>query len=250
MADHRYTKGRTTKIAEGAFFIDPSLDYTDGYRVTVGWSDEDEAWIAQVSGCVGDTACLAHGPTKESALLNLACAMAATLDAVSEPATPTPPSERCGDIGIGLTMGGTPPSASGFCSTCGAPEEDGLICHKSWCARTREPPSASVEEARRKLGHHLILSDEAGEAVNALIQSVRSDEQAKRGTLTLAQLEAVADAAGKAVRSGVASEQAKRPTVSREAVEWLRGWITYFSDHGCFDDAQRARELLAAVEGK
>jgi|GEM_PF-5725824 len=75
-------KGRTTEIATGTFYHDPPIDYTDGYRVTVGWSEEDKAWLAQVEGCAHDSACLADGPTKEAALLNLACSMASTLDAV------------------------------------------------------------------------------------------------------------------------------------------------------------------------
>lgn len=78
------TAGRTVEIAANSVYHEFGIDFTDGVRVTVGWSEEDDAWIARVTGCAHDSACLADGPTKEAALLNLACAMAATLDAVED----------------------------------------------------------------------------------------------------------------------------------------------------------------------
>lgn len=56
-------------------------DYTDGYRVTVGWSADDDAWIARLSGSrAGDQ--IGHGDTKEEALLSLACSLGCCIDAL------------------------------------------------------------------------------------------------------------------------------------------------------------------------
>jgi hypothetical protein len=66
----------------GRLTADIGLDYTDGFRVTVGWSDDDNAWIARISGVsTGDV--IADGDTKEKALLALACSAAATIDALN-----------------------------------------------------------------------------------------------------------------------------------------------------------------------
>lgn len=77
-------KGRTREVAANTFYAEFGIDYTDGYRVTVGWSEEDGAWIARVAGCAHDGACLADGPTKEAALLSLICSMATLVDAVED----------------------------------------------------------------------------------------------------------------------------------------------------------------------
>lgn len=83
MGDSR-TAGRTTEIAPGTISHEPGIDYTDGYRVTVGWSEEGQTWMAQVSGCAHENAALADGPTKDAALLSLACSLAALIDAVEQ----------------------------------------------------------------------------------------------------------------------------------------------------------------------
>lgn len=78
------------KIDNGVGYVEFGIDYADGYRVTVGWSDEDEAWIARITGVsTGDV--LAHGYTKEEALLALACSAAATIDAINDPLPPENP---------------------------------------------------------------------------------------------------------------------------------------------------------------
>jgi hypothetical protein len=75
-------KHRVHEVAKNQFWVEQGLEYDDGYRVTVGWSDEDNAWIARCSGLsTGDA--LADGPTREAALLDLACSLAATVDAVN-----------------------------------------------------------------------------------------------------------------------------------------------------------------------
>ena len=62
--------------------IEGPLDYSDFYRVTVGWSEEDDAWLARCSGVsTGDV--IGDGQSREEALLCLACALAATVDAVN-----------------------------------------------------------------------------------------------------------------------------------------------------------------------
>ena len=58
-------------------------DHTDGYRVTVGWSG-DGYWVARASGvCTGDVIGT-HDQSKEGALLDLACSLAATVDCLNE----------------------------------------------------------------------------------------------------------------------------------------------------------------------
>lgn len=86
MKDNSYTMPRTVEIAPNTFILEAPIDYTDGYRVTVGWSDEDEAWIAEVSGhSAGHT--LADGVSRESALCALACALSASMDAINPRST-------------------------------------------------------------------------------------------------------------------------------------------------------------------
>ena len=90
------------RMDNGVGYVEFALDYTDGYRVTVGWSDEDDAWIARITGVsTGDV--LAHGDTKEEALLALACSAAATIDAINQNGVPmTRPSgdtQKCARCG-------------------------------------------------------------------------------------------------------------------------------------------------------
>lgn len=81
MADKTESASRV-KMDNGVGYVEFGIDYSDGYRVTVGWSDEDDAWIARITGVsTGDV--LAHGDTKEEALLALACSASATIDAVN-----------------------------------------------------------------------------------------------------------------------------------------------------------------------
>lgn len=89
---HVYTQPRVERIADNQFYYDPPLDYIDGYRVTVGWSEEGDAWIAVCSGMSSGVA-LAHGLSKESALLSLCCCLAAHIDAVNPAAEDTVRSE-------------------------------------------------------------------------------------------------------------------------------------------------------------
>ena len=56
--DSKALKGRTQEIAPNTFYHESPLEYTDFYRVTVGWSEEDKAWLAQIAGCAHDSACL------------------------------------------------------------------------------------------------------------------------------------------------------------------------------------------------
>lgn len=68
----------TTMIAT----YENGVDYTDGYRVTVGWSEEDEAWIAELSGCQAEPNPIGDGQTQELALCALACSLACLADAL------------------------------------------------------------------------------------------------------------------------------------------------------------------------
>lgn len=83
MTDER-TYPRCTYPAPGVCYAEFATEYVDGYRVTVGWSAEDDAWIARCSGIsTGDV--IGDGLSKEAALLSLVCALAATVDAVNPP---------------------------------------------------------------------------------------------------------------------------------------------------------------------
>lgn len=76
--------GRTVLIGENTAVHEVGINYEDGYRVTVGWSDEDDAWIARCSGVsTGDV--IADGVSKEMALLDLAISLASTIDAINQP---------------------------------------------------------------------------------------------------------------------------------------------------------------------
>lgn len=72
---------RTIRLAENTVHHESGVDYWDGYRVTVGWSEEDDAWIARISGTAAGE-CIADGVSKETALLALACSIAASMDAL------------------------------------------------------------------------------------------------------------------------------------------------------------------------
>ena len=65
------------------YYIESGIDHTDGVRTTVGWSVEDDAWIAQCHiwpriPAMGD------GPTKEAALLHLVSGMAAMINVLQQ----------------------------------------------------------------------------------------------------------------------------------------------------------------------
>jgi hypothetical protein len=66
--------------------IECATDHTDGYRITVGWSEPDEAWIARASGMTAFVPgeAIGTGPTKEAALLDLCCALCATVDCLGQ----------------------------------------------------------------------------------------------------------------------------------------------------------------------
>jgi hypothetical protein len=62
------------------------LDHTDGYRVTVGWSEENGEWIARTSGMdafiPGEV--MGMGMSVTLALADMACALAATCDCLGQ----------------------------------------------------------------------------------------------------------------------------------------------------------------------
>lgn len=90
MSERTESNGRTIRIGDNTVNHEPGLDYVDGYHVTVGWSEEDNAWIARCSGTSAGEV-LADGVSREYALLDLAISLAATIDAVNEP--PSSPSD-------------------------------------------------------------------------------------------------------------------------------------------------------------
>jgi predicted RNase H-like HicB family nuclease len=62
------------------------------YRIEVFWSDEDEAWIADVPDL---PFCTAHGPTAHDAVAEVEVAVEAWLEAARETGRPIPePSPR------------------------------------------------------------------------------------------------------------------------------------------------------------
>lgn len=82
MSEH-FTKARQTEIENhGSAFtrIELPTDYTDGYRITVGWVEEDDCWYARLTGTTAEAGPLGHGNTKEEALLCLCCALASLSD--------------------------------------------------------------------------------------------------------------------------------------------------------------------------
>ena len=57
------------------------------YQVIIFWSDEDQAYIAEVQELAG---CAAHGPTQEAALSNVNAALALWIDTAKEFGGPVP----------------------------------------------------------------------------------------------------------------------------------------------------------------
>ena len=62
--------------------LEPGIDYLDGARVTVGWSESDGVWYARCFGAMSDD--LGHGDTREEALLCLITAMSALITCLYE----------------------------------------------------------------------------------------------------------------------------------------------------------------------
>ncbi len=60
---------------------------TSKYEIIIFWSDEDEAYVADVSELQG---CMAHGNTYESALANIKSAMALWIETAREFNEPIP----------------------------------------------------------------------------------------------------------------------------------------------------------------
>lgn len=70
---------------EGYSWVTCGAQHVDGYRITVGWSAEDDKWVARASGVRahgGDT--IGMGDSHEQALFDLACALCATVDLYGE----------------------------------------------------------------------------------------------------------------------------------------------------------------------
>lgn len=87
--------GSTTgSIEMGIDFVDRGPDGSEGYRVTVGWSDDDDAWIARLHGLDVSTSATGHGDTKEEALCHLACSLALLADVLHDELHPREPDER------------------------------------------------------------------------------------------------------------------------------------------------------------
>ncbi|HVX20522.1 MAG TPA: type II toxin-antitoxin system HicB family antitoxin [Acidimicrobiales bacterium] len=61
------------------------------YRIEVTWSDEDEAWLADVPDL---TFCTAHGDTPEEAVAEARLAVEAWLDAARAQGRAIPPPSR------------------------------------------------------------------------------------------------------------------------------------------------------------
>ncbi len=57
------------------------------YEIIIHWSDEDEAYIAEVPELQG---CMAHGDTRESALANIKTAMELWIETAREFNDPIP----------------------------------------------------------------------------------------------------------------------------------------------------------------
>lgn len=82
VADDR-NRARITHPYPNHTNIECGSDHTDGYRVTVGWN-EDGYWVARISGLSTGDVIGTHDWSKEQALLDLACSLAATVDCVNE----------------------------------------------------------------------------------------------------------------------------------------------------------------------
>lgn len=84
--------GRTRVVehAPGVSFVEVTtgLAYEDGYRIEVRWSEEDEAWLAVLTGCASMDPAFGCGDTREHALLDLACCLASLCEAIAEPPAP------------------------------------------------------------------------------------------------------------------------------------------------------------------
>lgn len=78
--------GSTTATYEaGIDFTDRGPDGSEGYRVTVGWSDEDESWLAMLTPFRSEyTSAMGDGATREDALCHLACSLTALVDALTD----------------------------------------------------------------------------------------------------------------------------------------------------------------------
>jgi predicted RNase H-like HicB family nuclease len=65
----------------------------DKYEVIIYWSDEDDAFVAEVPELPG---CMAHGPSHESALANIKEAMSLWIETAKEygDAVPQPKGRR------------------------------------------------------------------------------------------------------------------------------------------------------------
>lgn len=62
--------------------VEMGASYTNGYKVEVGWSEQDQQWVAYCTGMKafvgGEVFALGH--SREGAVLELCCALAATVD--------------------------------------------------------------------------------------------------------------------------------------------------------------------------
>ncbi len=83
--EHEYTEGRLVMTGENTAQWTQAFEHIDGeLRVTCGWSDEDNAWIAEFSGVEGGNP-MAHGSTQLEALASLCGAVAAHVSASASP---------------------------------------------------------------------------------------------------------------------------------------------------------------------
>lgn len=80
---------RVEKMGDTTFIAEYPTDVRDGpYRLTVGWSDEDNAWLAFVGPlhCAPDW--IGHGATQLEAVSCLAFALANLVDHLAPRPTP------------------------------------------------------------------------------------------------------------------------------------------------------------------
>lgn len=144
-------------------WIEMPIDYTDGYRVVVEWEDgEGACWQASLAGLnevnqgrMTQTCAMGFGATKEAALLDLCCALAATLDAFSTLDIPrdAPIQEwfcqGCGNMnGHGMTAIPSSCMRCGLspCRRCGAPNYGNN--RRGMCPRCRAQTSRAIPELR------------------------------------------------------------------------------------------------------
>jgi hypothetical protein len=79
MSDAALIAPRVREVGPSTWLAEYGVAHEDGYQVTVGWSHEDEAWIAQVTGMhCGDV--IGTGPSREQALLDCCCALGSVID--------------------------------------------------------------------------------------------------------------------------------------------------------------------------